>query len=93
MPGSSSPAISRTRLSCEAFAKNFDDGLDAGASVAVTLKGEMVVDLWGGVANDDGTRAWERCINRDSGNIDLRNAGDGQLPIADNAEKQYPQHQ
>ena len=55
--GNCDPRFERVR---EAFAKNFDDGLDAGASVAVTLKGEMVVDLWGGVANDDGTRAWER---------------------------------
>jgi CubicO group peptidase (beta-lactamase class C family) len=44
----------------QAFAKNFDDGLDVGASVAVTVGGQMVVDLWGGAANDDGSRAWER---------------------------------
>ncbi len=42
-----------------AFSANFDQGLDAGASVAITVGGEMVVDLWGGVANDDGTRPWE----------------------------------
>jgi CubicO group peptidase (beta-lactamase class C family) len=44
----------------EAFAANFDRGLDSGASVAVTLRGEYVVDLWAGVANDDGTHPWER---------------------------------
>ncbi|MCC7018020.1 MAG: hypothetical protein IT564_12570, partial [Rhodospirillales bacterium] len=30
------------------FAENFDKGLDVGASVAVTVDGELVVDLWGG---------------------------------------------
>jgi CubicO group peptidase (beta-lactamase class C family) len=30
------------------FAANFDAGLDVGASVAVFLDGEPVVDLWGG---------------------------------------------
>jgi CubicO group peptidase (beta-lactamase class C family) len=44
----------------EAFASNFDQGLDVGASVAVTWRGEMVVDLWAGSANDNGSRAWER---------------------------------
>ena len=31
-----------------AFADNFDRELDVGASVAVALDGELVVDLWGG---------------------------------------------
>ena len=34
----------------EAFEKNLSD-LDVGASVAVTVEGEFVVDLWGGLAN------------------------------------------
>jgi CubicO group peptidase (beta-lactamase class C family) len=55
--GTCDPRFERVR---EAFASNFEQGLDAGASVAVTLRGEPVVDLWAGVANDDGTRAWER---------------------------------
>jgi CubicO group peptidase (beta-lactamase class C family) len=44
----------------EAFAGNFAGGLDVGASVAVSLAGELVVDLWGGFADGDRTRPWER---------------------------------
>ena len=32
----------------DAFRRNLDSGLDKGASLAVTLGGEFVVDLWGG---------------------------------------------
>jgi CubicO group peptidase (beta-lactamase class C family) len=42
-----------------ALAANFDAGLDVGASAAVVLDGELVVDVWGGVVDDDGT-AWDR---------------------------------
>ena len=34
----------------QAFEANFENNGDVGASVAVTLEGEMVVDLWGGAA-------------------------------------------
>ena len=37
------------------FASNLDAGLDVGASVAVFLDGEPVVDLWGGTIDDAGT--------------------------------------
>ncbi len=37
------------------FAANFDQGLERGASVAVTLHGEPVVDLWAGDADGAGT--------------------------------------
>ena len=43
----------------DAFASNFDEHDDLGASVAVTLDGEPVVDLWGGDADLDG-RPWTR---------------------------------
>ena len=33
---------------------------DVGASVAVTLDGELVVDLWGGTLDEAGTTPWER---------------------------------
>ncbi len=39
------------------FAANFDEGLERGASVAVTLHGEPVVDLWAGDADGAG-RPW-----------------------------------
>ncbi|MGI8756491.1 MAG: hypothetical protein ACR2MB_11645 [Acidimicrobiales bacterium] len=43
----------------ERFAANFADGTELGASVAVTLHGEAVVDLWAGDADALG-RPWER---------------------------------
>src|SRR5919204_6784790 len=42
------------------MASHLDQGLDVGASVAVMLEGELVVDLWGGFADADRTRPWER---------------------------------
>ena len=44
----------------DAFAANFDQGLEVGASVAVVHEGELVVDLWGGSADAAGTQPWER---------------------------------
>jgi len=44
----------------EAFTTNFEEGLDVGASVAVTVDGEMVVDLWGGHVDEERTTPWER---------------------------------
>jgi CubicO group peptidase (beta-lactamase class C family) len=43
----------------EAFAKNFEQGLDIGASVAVTVEGENVVDLWAGKLVDAGDKTWQ----------------------------------
>ncbi|NTU79058.1 MAG: beta-lactamase family protein [Chloroflexales bacterium] len=48
--GTCSPRFSAVR---EAFAHNLDSGQDIGASVAVFVEGEPVVDLWGG--HFDGT--------------------------------------
>jgi CubicO group peptidase (beta-lactamase class C family) len=44
----------------DAFARNFEEGLDVGASVAVTVEGETVVDLWAGHADEARSRPWER---------------------------------
>ncbi len=44
----------------EAFASNFADGGDVGASVAVALGGSLVVDLWGGHLDHERTRPWQR---------------------------------
>ena len=41
------------------FEQNFLDGLEAGASVAVTVDGAPVVDLWAGEAGPDGA-PWQR---------------------------------
>lgn len=42
-----------------AFEANFDQGLDVGASVAVYLDGEPVVDLWGGYADVERSKPWQ----------------------------------
>ncbi len=43
-----------------AFAANFDEGGDVGASVAVLVDGEPVVDLWGGFVDEARTTPWQR---------------------------------
>ncbi len=52
--GTCKPAFEAVRA---AFAANFDAGLELGASVAVTVDGESVVDLWAGLATPGG-RLW-----------------------------------
>lgn len=42
----------------EQLAANLASGADCGASVAVMLEGELVVDLWGGWADEAKTQAW-----------------------------------
>jgi len=44
----------------EEFAKNFDAGLEVGASFAATIDGKFVVDIWAGYADAARTRPWER---------------------------------
>jgi CubicO group peptidase (beta-lactamase class C family) len=44
----------------EIFAENFKQGLDVGASLAVTLEGKFVIDLWAGYADAAKTRPWEQ---------------------------------
>jgi CubicO group peptidase (beta-lactamase class C family) len=39
---------------------NLDSGADVGASVAVYLHGEPVVDIWGGLADQSSGAPWER---------------------------------
>ena len=41
------------------FERNFAERGELGASVTVTVGGETVVDLWGGVADPDGARPWD----------------------------------
>src|SRR5947209_1687043 len=43
-----------------ALSHSIDDGLDIGASVAVLIDGEPVVDIWGGHLDQARTRAWQR---------------------------------
>jgi CubicO group peptidase (beta-lactamase class C family) len=50
----------------DVFVANFEQHGDVGASVAMTIDGEMVVDLWGGTVSDDANPGhdagvpWER---------------------------------
>lgn len=49
----------RFRTLEDAFRRNLDSGLDKGASLAVTLGGEYVVDLWGGTRDYEMATPWE----------------------------------
>ena len=42
------------------FTRNFEQGNDLGASVCITVDGETVVDLWGGHADAERVRPWQR---------------------------------
>jgi hypothetical protein len=42
----------------ELFAAKLDSGEDLGASLAINIEGEMVVDLWGGLADEVRTMLW-----------------------------------
>jgi len=44
----------------DAFRANFEDGLEVGASLAMTRHGKPVVDLWGGHFDRQKTRPWEK---------------------------------
>src|SRR3972149_3030130 len=44
----------------DAFAANFDAGLEVGASFAATIDGKFVVDIWGGWEDAARTRPWAR---------------------------------
>jgi CubicO group peptidase (beta-lactamase class C family) len=55
--GEVTPGFERVR---DAFAKNFDDHGDVGAAFSLYVKGNKVVDLWGGTADADTGRSWER---------------------------------
>lgn len=55
--GTCKPGFERV---AEAFQKNFDAHGEAGASVCLTVGGETVVDLWGGVADRKTGAPWTR---------------------------------
>lgn len=43
----------------DVFEKNFTNGRDVGASVALIVDGEIVVDLWGGHTDVERTKEWQ----------------------------------
>ena len=57
MEGDCDPRFAAVR---DAFATGFADGLEVGASLAVEVYGEVVVDLWGGHADAARTSPWTR---------------------------------
>ena len=58
VPGTYDPKFARV---AEAFASKFEEGenQDIGASLAATIDGEMVVDIWAGHVDVTKTRSWE----------------------------------
>lgn len=54
--GEVAPGFERVR---DAFEANFTNHGDVGAAFALYKDGEKVVDLWGGLADEDTGRAWE----------------------------------
>jgi CubicO group peptidase (beta-lactamase class C family) len=44
----------------EAFAQNFAERREVGASVCITVNGETVVDLWGGIADPKTRAPWQK---------------------------------
>jgi CubicO group peptidase (beta-lactamase class C family) len=54
--GRSAPAFEGVR---RLFEQNFRDHGDVGAALAITVDGELVVDLWGGYADGARSRPWE----------------------------------
>jgi len=54
--GSVAPGFEKV---AEAFAQNFEDGAELGASFAAIVDGEVVADLWGGYADRNKTRLWD----------------------------------
>ena len=55
--GHCDPRFAKVR---EAFAANLRDAGEIGAGISVVVDGDPVVDLWGGRADTQGTRPWER---------------------------------
>ena len=55
--GTCKPGFERV---AEAFEKNFAEHGEVGASVCLTVGGETVVDLWGGVADPKTGAAWKK---------------------------------
>ncbi len=54
--GTINPRFARIQ---EIFERNFDTGDDLGASVALIVDGEMVIDLWGGFIDQEKTIPWQ----------------------------------
>ena len=54
--GHCAPAFERV---ARQFSAHFDNGQETGASLCVYHRGEMVVDLWGGLADPETNTPWQ----------------------------------
>ena len=43
----------------DAFTQNFEEGMEVGATFAVTINGKYVIDIWGGHKDKEKTQLWE----------------------------------
>lgn len=55
--GTCAPGFERVR---DEFHRNFTERGEAGAAMAVFIRGESIVDLWGGLADIGSKRPWQR---------------------------------
>jgi len=55
--GQCDPRFEKVR---QAFAANFETRGEVGAATAVTIDGQLVIDLWGGYMDKERTRPWTR---------------------------------
>ena len=44
----------------DVFIRNFEEGMEVGASFAVTINGKYVIDIWGGYKDEEKTQSWEK---------------------------------
>ncbi|MBY8986754.1 MAG: beta-lactamase family protein [Candidatus Lokiarchaeota archaeon] len=44
----------------DAFTRNFEEGMEVGATFAVTINGKYVIDIWGGYKDKEKTQPWEK---------------------------------
>lgn len=83
--GSNDPRFEPVRA---AFAQNFEQGLEVGASVAVTVDGSPVVDLWAGQATEGGD-AWASDTIVNVWSTTKTMAGTCMLMLADRGELDF----
>jgi CubicO group peptidase (beta-lactamase class C family) len=82
----------------EAFAANFDDG-EVGAACSVVVDGVVVVDVWGGWANEARTRPWARDTLVNAFSVGkplvalalLQAVAQGQAGLDDRADRWWPE--
>jgi CubicO group peptidase (beta-lactamase class C family) len=73
----------------QALQYNLDSGEDIGASVAVFIDGEPLVDLWGGYLNATFDRPWERDTLITTHSITKTMTGMAALVLADSGELDF----